>query len=110
MGCFPNPRRLCYKLVGLAEVGVVLVVLDVRQDLLVGLTFVVVLLVLLLVMSGLPACSNALLRRQGLSRRRVVPEVVLDRREEVQPLCLYLRQGVCKHQLCVDPLHVHVGL
>ena len=61
-------------------------------------------------MSGLPACSNPLLRRQGLSRRRIVPEVVLDRREEVQLLRLDLRQGVCKHQLRVDPLYGHVGL
>ena len=98
MGCLSNPCHLWHELVGLTEVGVVLVVLDVRQDLLVGLLAVGWLLVLLLVMSGLPACSNPLLRRQGLGRRRIVPEVVRDRREKVELLRLDLRQGVCKHQ------------
>ena len=110
MGCLSNPRHLWHELVGLAEVGVVLVVLGILQDLLVGLTVVAVLFVLFLVMSGLPACSNPFLRRQGLSRRRIVPEVVPDRREEVELLRRDLRQGVRKHQLSVDPLHGHVGL
>ena len=107
MGCFSDPRHFRHEPIGLAEVGVVLVVLGVLLLHVspVGLTVVVVLLdlFLLLVMSGLSACPNPLFRRQGLFRRRVVPEVVLDRRKEVELLCLDLRQGVCKHTLSVDP-------
>ena len=68
------------------------IVLSVLRDLLVGHTVVVILLLLLLVMSGFSTCSNPILGRQGLCRRRVVPEVVLDRREEVELFCLDLRQ------------------
>ena len=96
MGWFPDPCHPWHELVGLAEVCVVLVVLDVLCVLLVGLT-VVALLVLLLVVSGLPTCPNPILGRQGLCRRRIVPEVVPDRREEVELLRLDLRQGVREH-------------
>ena len=62
MGGLSDPCYIWHELVGLTEVGVVLVVLDVQQDLLVVLTLVV-LLVLLLIMPGLSACSNPLFRR-----------------------------------------------